>query len=288
MPLFKHILFPVDFSDRCRLAQPFVISATREFQARLTLLHVIDIPAGWYGSMEAAYPVMFDIPALVQAGEKQLAAYLATPELLQIDRVVLHGDPATQITTFAQQHDVDLIMMPTHGYGNFRSLLLGSVTAKVLHDSDCAVWTAAHTDDPMTADSVDCRSMLCAIDLVLESAGLIRYASDIATVYHAKLRLVHAVGAPEIQSASRRDAEFRRNLLEWSRERIAALQRQAGTDLEVCLEGGSVASVVRGAALHHSADLVVIGRGRGQRSFGSLRTNAQAIICESPCPVLRA
>lgn len=93
MQPFKHILFPVDFSDRCRVAQPFVSSMARLFQAPLTLLHVVDIPAGWYGSMEAPYPVMFDIPAMLQAGQKQLASYLASPELGQIDRVVQHGDP---------------------------------------------------------------------------------------------------------------------------------------------------------------------------------------------------
>ena len=47
MPQFRHILFPVDFSDRCRVVQPLVIAMARQFQAKLTLLHVITIPAGW-------------------------------------------------------------------------------------------------------------------------------------------------------------------------------------------------------------------------------------------------
>ncbi len=54
------------------------------------------------------------------------------------------GDPAQVITAFAHTQGVDLIMMPTHGYGPFRRLLLGSVTAKVLHDAECPVWTAVH------------------------------------------------------------------------------------------------------------------------------------------------
>ncbi len=37
--------------------------------------------------------------------------------------------------------ELDLIMMPTHGGRHFRSLLIGSVTAKVLHDVRCPVWT---------------------------------------------------------------------------------------------------------------------------------------------------
>ncbi|MGA8595805.1 MAG: universal stress protein [Bryobacteraceae bacterium] len=46
------------------------------------------------------------------------------------------GDPAAAIVKCAQAEQVDLIMMPTHGYGPYRKFLLGSVTAKVLHDSD--------------------------------------------------------------------------------------------------------------------------------------------------------
>jgi len=37
-------------------------------------------------------------------------------------------------------------MMPTHGLGGFRRFLLGSVTAKVLHDADCPVWTGVHLE----------------------------------------------------------------------------------------------------------------------------------------------
>src|SRR5207245_2957797 len=59
--------------------------------------------------------------------------------------IVSLGDPAAEITHYAEKNQVDLIMMPTHGYGRFRNMLLGSVTAKVLHDAHCPIWTAAHT-----------------------------------------------------------------------------------------------------------------------------------------------
>ena len=51
------------------------------------------------------------------------------------------GDPATIIDGVAQRDGIDLIMMPTRGLGTFRRLLLGSATAKVLHDVSCAVFT---------------------------------------------------------------------------------------------------------------------------------------------------
>jgi hypothetical protein len=51
MPGFHHILFPIDFSDRCRAVGPFVNSLAERFDARLTLMHVVQIPAGWYGGL---------------------------------------------------------------------------------------------------------------------------------------------------------------------------------------------------------------------------------------------
>ena len=47
MPRFEHILFPVDFSNRCRAAEPFVISTARQFHAKITILNVANIPAAW-------------------------------------------------------------------------------------------------------------------------------------------------------------------------------------------------------------------------------------------------
>ena len=42
--------------------------------------------------------------------------------------------------------DQTVILMPTHGYGPFRRFILGSNTAKVLHDADCPVWTGVHLE----------------------------------------------------------------------------------------------------------------------------------------------
>ena len=286
MPKFKHILFPIDFSNRCHAAKPFVMSMVKRFDAKLTLLHVINMPAGWYGGIDAPYPVMFDIPAMLSAGRKKLEAFFELQLDSPVSHLVEHGDPANLITSFSQQNDVDLIVMPTHGYGKFRILLLGSVAAKVLHDASCAIWTAAHTEDPVQAKHIDCQSILCAVDLDRKYAALIRYAAELAQQYNATLRLVHAVTGAEPSSEKIRDTEFRRNLLDSSSRRISALQQQAGTDLEVVLDGGAISTVVESAALRHSADLIVIGRGNIHETFGRLRTHAYAIIRESPCPVL--
>ena len=56
-------------------------------------------------------------------------------------------------------------MMPTHGRGPFRRFVLGSVTAKVLHDAPCPVWTSAHLDENSTPMPSNLSNILCAVDL---------------------------------------------------------------------------------------------------------------------------
>jgi nucleotide-binding universal stress UspA family protein len=65
------------------------------------------------------------------------------------------------------------------------------------------------------------------------------------------------------------------------------LQRKAGTQASVRIEGGKIAHTVRNAALQIHADVVVIGQGCLHETMGRLRSNAYAIIRESPCPVIR-
>jgi nucleotide-binding universal stress UspA family protein len=286
MSIFQHILFPVDFSERSVAIRPFVTSLAERLKSKLTLLNIVEIPLSAYEDPMGGVPFVFDLQALTEQQRKELESFLETPSALRIEKVVEEGDPAIGITSYAERNRVDLIILPTHGYGKFRGLLLGSVTAKVLHDAKCAVWTTAHTEDPRLATKIDLRTMLCAIDLMPENADLIRQAASLAGDFNAKLRLVHAVPAAEAGPEKYMGAEFNRSLIEWSRGQIGDLQRKAGTELEVCIMGGQVSAVIREAALRHKADLVVIGRGRLRETLGRLRTNTYAVIRDAPCPVL--
>lgn len=282
---FRHILFPVDFSDQCRAVRPFVRSMVERFKSRLTLIHTIQIPSCWYGGLDAAYPIMLDIPDLEESARREVSAFFS-PASEVTDVIVKLGDPAVDITHFAEQNDVDLIMIPTHGYGKFRGLLLGSVTAKVLHDACSSVWTAAHTENPDISRHLECRNIMGAIDLTPAAVPLIHRYAEVARNFDAKLRLVHAVPGASSETLYGLDQEFRTFLLQAARQQIARLQAEAGTNFEVCMEGGAVSETVRAAALHHDADLILTGRGTLQEPFGRLRTNAYAIIRDAPCPVL--
>ena len=284
MLAFQKILFPIDMSDSCTAAVPFVDNLARKYQAELTLLHVLELPAAltdWYG-----YMAMIDTNAIRDSRQNELNTYLRDKFTgLKVQRVMEEGDSAHVITTYAQEHGSDLIMMPTHGYGIFRSMLLGSVTAKVLHDAACPVWTGVHMEEK-SAVSNKLEQIMCAVDLTDKSIATVQFAANLAGKCHAKLWLVHSVPAPDAGQERYFDSDLTVYLQDEARKTITEMQAKAGVDAQLCLGAGDASHMVSEAALHHGADLLVIGRGHATKTLGRLRTNVYSIIRQSPCPVI--
>ena len=288
MPRFERILFPVDFSERSRAAAPFVLSMAQRHNSKVVLLHVLQPPPPLYAGMNTVYPEVYDFEGLSADLRAELEKFAET-ELPKVDvtNVVEMGDPAAVIAEYADNENIALIMMPTHGYGAFRRALLGSVTAKVLHDAKVPVWTAAHAPEPSHRAHPKPRHIVCALDLKPESRQTLEFAVDLAAESDASIELLHV--APEGQTGPT-EAEIRIHelLLETARSKVVKIQEEAdATDVKAVLAGGSVADMVRDMAIRKRADLVVIGRGCiNQGIAGRLRANSYAIIREAPCPVL--
>jgi nucleotide-binding universal stress UspA family protein len=283
MSKIKHIVFPVDFSDRSNSAVPFVAEMARRNEAKVTLLAVAH---PYYAGGLAGAPVVE--PQLILDGVKEQLDQTFVNDFagLTVERIAILGDPASAITDFVSSNEVDLVMMPTHGYGPFRQLLLGSVTAKVLHDVHVPVWTMAHTGETPDSQHLDVRKIVCAVDATPASIELLRSAGSLAKTLGATLRLVHAVPSMEAWPERQMDQEFEETLRDNARRTIEDLEVAADIRVPVCVGAGNVPDVVREEALQHGADLLLIGRGALQGTLGRLRTHAYGIIRNAPCPVL--
>ena len=281
-----HILFPIDFSERSMAAAPFVEAMAKRFGAKVTMLSVA--PPVTYGGMAEPGAEYYIQPEEQRADlQKRLDSTLVR-ELagVPLTRVAEVGDPATAITEHAHSHGVDLIMMPTHGYGPFRRLLLGSVTAKVLHDAHCPVWTGAHIDEPPAQGHIAPKNVLCAVDDSANTAPLIQWAAQLSRDTGASLRLIHVVPGAEAWPERQFNRELEQVLQDRAREEITKVQNTAGVEASLCIGVGDVAEAVREEARRHNADLIVIGRGVIHEKLGRLRTHAHSIIRQAPCPVI--
>src|SRR5579864_9780069 len=244
MPIFKHILFPVDFSQQVSRIAPYVVCMARRTGARVTMLHMVEIPTGAYPGWPAE-AALINLQDILRVRQQSLDSFLVNEfQDIGVTRLMTEGDPASGIAAYAEKENADLVMMPTHGYGPFRRFLLGSVTAKVLHDVKCPVWTSAHVPDT-PKPPLGYHSVLCALDLTSKSVPLIQWASGFARDHGANLKLVHAIpGAEARGGVDIEGGRFRAFLFDVAGEAVAKLQREAGTNVEVVLEGGEVAAVV--------------------------------------------
>ncbi len=164
----QRILFPVDFSERSLGAGRYVRALAERFNAELVLLHVVE-PSTYDNSVIDKVAVRKMELQLFLAGE--LRPY-------RVERMVLEGDPSRKIVESANSANIDLIMMPTHGWGVYRRFILGSVTAKVLHDAACPVWTCGHAEQAPAQTRLDCRKILCAVDLNSGNGRVLGWARD--------------------------------------------------------------------------------------------------------------
>jgi len=153
---FKKILFPVDLSAQSRAVAPSVAAMARRFGSEVTLLHVTS----------------------ETAPESELDHFAADAfSGIPIARELLEGDPAHQIGRYADEHKIDLIMMPTHGHGAFRALFLGSVTAKVLRDTHCPVWTSVHAEELSSHSPDRWKRILCAVEIDERGESALKWAA---------------------------------------------------------------------------------------------------------------
>jgi nucleotide-binding universal stress UspA family protein len=245
---------------------------TGHFQAELTLLHVVE-PLTYH-----------DVPVDINPlGERHLDGYLAEElKYFNVNRVLLQGDPASQIVEYARSQNIDLIMLPTRGYGTFRRLILGSVTGSVLDKALCPVWTGVHMEQVPKLEDIALRKIVCAIDLGPQSCPTLRWAKELACEFGAVLEIVHAI--PETQGTAFAD-DAEEQLLSQAEEKLGDVQQCVRTDARATVLVGPTPSAVCGFAGKEKADLLVLGR--SVPSLASrLRANAYAIIRQSPCPVI--
>lgn len=288
MITFKRILFPVDFSAESRAVAPSVKAMASRFSSDIVVMHVVDLPPAWFGSPEAAgWAALINADGMRQAARVGLDRFIEQEfSGVPVIGEIAQGDPASQIVDFAGSDPGTLVMMPTRGYGPLRALLLGSVTAKVLHDTRCPVWTGAHAPEITIHSPGKWKRMLCALDADEKDLPVLKWAARFASEQRMELRLVHAVpgtNAPVLEENVPIAFKF---LFGVAREQLAKMQASAGTNLDLCLLGGQAGRVVHAAAVGHDVDLIAIGRGVMQEPFGRLRSRAYEIIREAPCPVI--
>ena len=139
MSAYQHILLAVDYSRHGDTVAQKAKALAEKYQAKLSIIHVLDnipMPDTTYGTV---IPLDKDSGyALLEAEKARLMQIGGRLNVAQANCWMIWGTPKQEIVQLAEQEQVDLIVVGSHGRHGL-SLLLGSTANSVLHYAKCDV-----------------------------------------------------------------------------------------------------------------------------------------------------
>jgi len=132
----RRVLCPVDFSEISGDALTVAKEISEAFSAKLDILYVV--PDVLTKKIRVSDERDRAIQELREKAEETLSGFLGVPDLKEQGKTD-EGEPYKRISAYADENDIDLIVMGARGLGLIKGMLIGSVTDAVLKSSPCPV-----------------------------------------------------------------------------------------------------------------------------------------------------
>ena len=138
--MLSKILVPVDGSENSfRALEQAIFLATKIQEAQITVLYIIeDLPSLYIYSPKIIEKLHADYKS-EYTKILERCKEMASNSGININTVLLEGDPASKIIGYSEMEKFDLIIIGSRGMGKFKEVIIGSVSNKVLHHAKCSV-----------------------------------------------------------------------------------------------------------------------------------------------------
>ena len=291
MPGIDHVICPVDFTPASQRALTYAAAWARWYGARLHVIHVA--PLQMVAAPLAGVAVMLEsrpLPELRQRVADLVGEVDLTGVEVGID--VVEGDAPAQIRAAVDRRPHALVVLGSHERTRLERFVLGSVAQRVVAATPVPVLLVPPHDEATPLDTVGCKHILCAVDLLPSSFEGLRYALSLAAEADATLDVLHVVDAPQGPQPTDhfRVPEYLQHLadaaLEEIRARIPAQAREACTIREAAIMGEPAAAILDAAERSH-AGVIVLGAGdRAHLRSLWLAPTIGGVLRAARCPVL--
>ena len=279
----KNILLATDFSEYSQTALAVAANFARRRGARLWLTHVVPGQPRLAIPIEAM-PACFD--AEWAAAERDMASLGQGPLLEGISHELLlaRGELWPALSDVVAKHEIDLIVVGTHGRGGVSKLLMGSVAEEIVRLAPCPVLTVGPNSFARVIPHDTLGPILYATDFKPGSLAALDYALLLAQENHAQLALLHV--------SEVRDDALNHTLREKTiRQLMDLIPPNAQLDRipEFLVECGAAADVILLVASEKKADLIVMGARPSRHPFALSHlawAMTHRVLARAKCPVL--
>lgn len=287
---FKLILCPVDFSDFSVSAYEYALTLAEYYKAHLVALHAIEFSKYPYADYVGATGDFADLSrALCEGSRAKLREFVQkhTRPGVEPQLVVDQGNASDLILSFAQTHNVELIVMGTHGRRGFDRLVLGSTTNRVIRKACSPVLVVSKPAHNVLTTGPDGKHRLSRIvyctDFSSNSERALQYAISLASEYGAELTLLHVTAsAQDLARAEAMIAECTEEL-----DKLIADNERKNLNLRKLVKFGKpYEEIVRHAREDQTSLIVMTARGGDALDRAVFGSTTYRVIQLGPCPVL--
>jgi nucleotide-binding universal stress UspA family protein len=164
--MYKRMLVPLDGSELAEVVLPYAKELTGRLDLELVLLHVCEPHRSESQFMCQSY--IEHAAEITKRQSREVQTKTGAPKggkAVEARGVVVTGHPAEEIINYANENNVDFILMATHGRSGIRRWVLGSTADKVLRASRVPIWLVrANIPQEIVHDEWPKRSMLVPLD----------------------------------------------------------------------------------------------------------------------------
>ncbi len=290
----NNILCATDLSDFSSHAVSYAISIAREFNAKLYLCHVFDLPSfSVHGTAYVFQPQQRD--NLLKYATEKLEA-LMEKQSINWELIVTTGPVADTISRQAGEKKIDMAVVATHARSGLKRLFLGSVTERLIRTIPCPLLIVVPPAKDTGSDLIeglDFKNIMVGCDFSPDSDRAVEYGLNLAQEFQAGIHLVHVVKPvdyAEIVSSDALAEELRENLNESSKQKLLNLVPEEThywcKVKTACLTGEPFEEISKYAILHE-IDLIVMGvRGLNMVETLFLGSTTDRVLRRTTCPVL--
>jgi len=198
--MYQALMVPLDGSEFGRHAIPWALAIAEPAGARVDLVHVLTPPydMGVVDDRLILAEAMDNERTATHQRLRDLANRLSVGTGVRFSSAVVEGTTADALVRYAAETAIDLIVMTTHGRSGFARALLGSVSDRVVRQSQCAVLLARphrHAAEEREAAAVS--DVLVLLDGTVASETILGPALEVCRLTGASCTLLHVV-VPEL------------------------------------------------------------------------------------------
>lgn len=272
----KNILFPTDFSPASHAALPFALSLARLYEAAIRVVHVLQ-PEPHRQVTVDRIPLQDD--RVWEDARNRLEWFTHDPSMSAIphNNLLASGDLGEVIPRLIQEHQIDMVVVGTHGRTGLSKLMIGSGAEKIYRAADCPVLTVG---PEVHAADWKPRRILCPVDLQGAPQAAVRYASSLAQDNNSEFILMAAMPMVPWQHRAETEVETCARLANLVPDSPAA---------EFLVRWEPPGEAILRAAVHREIDLMVMGVRKSRAAGLSSHLPwpiASEVVSRATCPVL--